>query len=141
MIYLFVFRVYVHGGVLQSPPALIIDPGMNGICIFAKYSFSLCGVEGLLSYKFKGKRLCLMFSNPFLSAFHNRKFNLMIDDESKLIDERLFHEMGLETGNSSFRIVSESSITSTSVKGGGVEVTATMSSAVKSVIKIEIRDV
>ncbi|KAK6468027.1 DELTA-actitoxin-Aeq1b-like [Huso huso] len=133
---------YVHGGIVLSPPTLIIEPGKSGTCMFTKYAYSWCGVEGVLAYDFNGKKLCLMFSNPFWSWVHNRKFNLMIYDEKKNVNQQLFNNMGLEnrTINSNICVVGDSSLSKITVDSEDVKVTATMSSSVKSVIKIDIRD-
>uniref|UniRef100_A0A8C3SFQ3 Uncharacterized protein n=1 Tax=Chelydra serpentina TaxID=8475 RepID=A0A8C3SFQ3_CHESE len=137
-------RTYCFSGRALIDPVTRILPGKSGSSVFVKTSYSARGSVGVLSYESEAFTLAIMFSNPFDRLLYSTEFAIELFGGRKHFHsmERLYHYMyddGPPYMSKTYRRVKlEIQEGQLEVINEEIQVTATMSSFDKSIIKVQI---
>ncbi|XP_015742641.1 DELTA-sagatoxin-Srs1a-like [Coturnix japonica] len=139
-------RSYCYSGYSSDPPNTIIQPGDTGCCTFNNTPAHFRGSVGVLVYEAETFTLAILFSNPFDYNLYSMKFAVEISPEKAHIGllediyDRMYRGLPASSNKSgTFQFVRLSATQQTViVSAGGTKVTATMSSAANSVIKVVV---
>ncbi|XP_043920023.1 DELTA-thalatoxin-Avl1a-like [Protopterus annectens] len=123
------------------PPAPTIRRNSNDICAFMKTAGTACGSVGVLTYQFDNHTIAIMFSNPFDYKMYSIWHGLAIFDGVKVADNELFNHMYNDEAHNMKRQKVDQCGGCLELNCNGIYVKATMSSAAKAIMKVEVWDV
>ncbi|XP_015742633.1 DELTA-sagatoxin-Srs1a-like isoform X2 [Coturnix japonica] len=141
-------RSYCYSGYSSSPPSPIIQPGDTGCCTFNNTPARLRGSVGVLVYEAETFTLAILFSNPFDYNLYSMEFAVEISPEKAHVGQlqdvynRMYRGLPANPNNTGmFQLAKLSDTQETSiVSAGGTKVTATMSTAANSIIKVVVEN-
>ncbi|XP_015742640.1 uncharacterized protein LOC107325889 isoform X3 [Coturnix japonica] len=141
-------RSYCYSGFSLVPPNPIILPGHTGCCTFNKTTGSFRGSVGVLVYEAETFTLAILFSNPFDYNLYSIEFAAEISPEKAHVGQlqdvynRMYGRLPANPNNRDMFQFTKLSDTQETliVSAGGTKVTATMSTAVNSIIKVVVEN-
>ncbi|XP_023969707.2 deep sea actinoporin Cjtox II-like [Chrysemys picta bellii] len=137
-------RTYCFSGRSAIDPVSRIPPGSSGSSVFVKTSYTARGSVGVLSYESNAFTLAIMFSNPFDRVLYSSEFAIQIFTGRKHFHsmEHLYNYMYSDgppyTCESYRKVKLEVMEGKLEVTNEEIQVTASMSSKDKSIIKVQI---
>nr|XP_025976421.1 uncharacterized protein LOC112995593 [Dromaius novaehollandiae] len=142
------FQSYCYSGYSCIPPSPRIPPGVTERCQFANVMLSFWGSVGVPVYEADTFTLAILFSNPFAYNIFYVEVALEISMENahhgslEEVYKRMYNS--LSTGNVNNTTFQQAKVRqcqeTLTVYANHVQVTATMSNAAKSVIKVIVED-
>lgn len=138
-------RFYCKSGRVADPGREIIAPGDIDCTLFVKKSFTACGSVGVLTLDFEKKprrRLAILFSNPFNYVLYHQIFAILITDNIHVTPKMLYNDMYYHRDRLQHYTIGEENCIKMphTLKRDEIEVTASMTTDYKSILKVVIED-
>ncbi|XP_051780481.1 DELTA-actitoxin-Afr1e-like [Erpetoichthys calabaricus] len=135
-------QIYCESGKLCIPPVPCLSPGEQEVCLFTKKTGTACGSVGVISYKFGGSRIALLFSNPFDYNIYDMKIGLLVDDQNSKTNYEQYRQMYYKEKTSCrfVKAVCGKEIPTLSLNSDGVKISANMSTCRNAILKLVFED-